>query len=258
MSSRRRRRSRARSTILTNSPVQHEQGAGGHDRAGPQDPQQRGRVRMRSWAGQRREASADAPLVAPPGHHRRRHKTYRYRGEMDDGNTVPGTDDIERDAELEGALAAAEAEIEAAARSVGSLSRELKRARAAAVVGQVRELRRALDAAADQARAVADQVAAGAASYDVDEGELLRSGAYTKELLAAAEGAGVSMHEDDDRLLCYPSIVRVLPGDQALEVDRKRAPRNSSVGGRRPARPRPAGRSPVQARPVPRQPGLRL
>ena len=141
---------------------------------------------------------------------------------MDDGNTVPGTDDVERDAELEGALAAAEAEIEAAARSVGSLSRELKRARAAAVVGQVRELRRALDAAADQARAVADQVAAGAASYDVDEGELLRSGAYTKELLAAAEGAGVSMHEDDDRLLCYPSIVRVLPGDQALEVDRKR------------------------------------
>ena len=42
---------------------------------------------------------------------------------MDDGNTLPGTDDVERDTELEGALAAAEAEIEAAARSVGSLSR---------------------------------------------------------------------------------------------------------------------------------------
>jgi hypothetical protein len=28
------------------------------------------------------------------------------------------------------------------------------------------------------------------------------------------------MFEDDDRLLCYPSILRVLPGDLAVEVDR--------------------------------------
>jgi transposase-like protein len=28
--------------------------------------------------------------------------------------------------------------------------------------------------------------------------------------------------EDDDRLLCYPSLVRVLPGDAALDIDRRR------------------------------------
>jgi hypothetical protein len=31
------------------------------------------------------------------------------------------------------------------------------------------------------------------------------------------------MFAEDDRFLCYPSIVRVLPGDLALEIDRKKA-----------------------------------
>lgn len=124
---------------------------------------------------------------------------------------------------LEGALVAAEREVEQAGRAVASLARELKRARTAAATGQVRELRRVLDAARAAAVAVAEQVRTAAASYDVDETDLLSSGAYAKELLAAAQAAGVAMFEDDDRLLCYPSIVRVLPGDLVLEIDRKRA-----------------------------------
>lgn len=123
---------------------------------------------------------------------------------------------------LEGALALAEDGVEAAGRAVATLGRELKRARAAAAAGQVRDLRRSLEAARKLAAEVIDQVEA-AAGYDLDEGELMSSGAYTTELLAAAKAAGVAMFADDDRLLCYPSIVRVLPGDLALEVDRKRA-----------------------------------
>ncbi|MDN5860430.1 MAG: hypothetical protein L0H84_17630, partial [Pseudonocardia sp.] len=103
------------------------------------------------------------------------------------------------------------------------LARELRRARAAAAVGQVRDLRRALESAMALTDDVAAAVESAAATYDVDETELLSSGAYAKELLATAEAAGVAMFEDDDRLLCYPSIVRVLPGDAALEIDRKRA-----------------------------------
>ena len=30
------------------------------------------------------------------------------------------------------------------------------------------------------------------------------------------------MVEQDDRLLCYPSVVRVLPGDQAIQIDKKK------------------------------------
>jgi hypothetical protein len=124
--------------------------------------------------------------------------------------------------EFEGALARAQADVESAMRTAGGMARELRRARAAAVVGQIRDLRRALDGAVDQVRLLQDAVHAARAAYDIDETRLLESGQYAKELLAAAAEADVAMFEADERLLCYPSIVRVLPGELALEVDRRR------------------------------------
>ena len=116
------------------------------------------------------------------------------------------------DTTMEGALARAEADVEAATRSAHVLAGELRRARSAAAAGQVRELRRALQAAVELADELQRTVREARGSYDVDEGGLLGSGAYAKELLATAAEAGVAMFEEDDRLLCYPSIVRVLPG----------------------------------------------
>jgi hypothetical protein len=123
---------------------------------------------------------------------------------------------------LEAALARAEADVEAASRATASLARELKRARAAAATGQVRDLRKALDAASAMARELADQVRAADRAFDVDEADLLASGAYAKELLEVAAEAGVAIFEEDDRLLCYPSIVRLLPGEASLEIDRRK------------------------------------
>lgn len=123
---------------------------------------------------------------------------------------------------LEAALARAEADVEAAARSAAVVVRELRHARAAAAAGQVRDLRRGLDAAAERVADLARSVAHTRESYDVDEAALLSAGAYAEELLATASQAGVAMFQDDDRLLCYPSIVRVLPADLALEIDRRR------------------------------------
>lgn len=123
---------------------------------------------------------------------------------------------------MEDAFERAESALESSGRSATVLARELKRARTAAASGQVRELRRALAAVADLARDLQQAVDDAARSYDLDETEHLASGAYAEELLAAAAEAGVSMFSEDERLLCYPSIVRVLPGDLALEIDRRR------------------------------------
>lgn len=123
---------------------------------------------------------------------------------------------------LEGALAAAQADAEAMTKAAGTVVRELKKARASAQVGQVREFRRALTQAESLVADLAEQVARSRSAYDIDEGELLASGAYTKELLAAASDEGLSMFEEDGRLLCYPSLVRVLPGELAVEIDRRR------------------------------------
>ena len=123
---------------------------------------------------------------------------------------------------LEAALAATEAHVEAAQRGAALMSRELKTARSAAASGQVRDLRRALAAAVEAAQSLAGAVERAEASYSFDETDHLASGAYARELLDAAAAAGLAMVQDDDRLLCYPSLVRLLPGDAALDIDRRR------------------------------------
>ncbi len=123
---------------------------------------------------------------------------------------------------LESALAAVQSGAEAALRAAAGVTGQLRKARGAAASGQVRDLRRALDAAAAQAASLAAAASELRAQYDFDEAAFLASGGYAKELLAAAAERGVAMFEEDERLLCYPSIVRLVPGETAVEIDRRR------------------------------------
>ena len=45
---------------------------------------------------------------------------------------------------------------------------------------------------------------------------------YASELISAAEGIGLSIYERDRSLISYPSIVRVLPSDRSVRIDRKK------------------------------------
>jgi hypothetical protein len=64
----------------------------------------------------------------------------------------------------------------------------------------VRELRRALDAAAGLADELAATVKDLRASFDIGETAYMASGDYAKELLAMAADRGVAMFEEDERL----------------------------------------------------------
>jgi hypothetical protein len=129
---------------------------------------------------------------------------------------------MESAARFESALSMAERGTEAALKSAGGMTSQLRKAKATAGSGQVRDLRRALDAAAGLADELAAAVRDVRDSLDIDETEYLASGDYAKELLALAADRGVAMFEEDERLLCYPSIVRVVPGDSVVEIDRRR------------------------------------
>jgi hypothetical protein len=129
---------------------------------------------------------------------------------------------VESEITFESVLRETQGSAEAALKSAGILTRELRKAKAAAAGGQVRELRRALEAAVSQADALLDNVRSTRTSFDFDEAGYLASGEYAKELLAMAADRDVSMYEEDERLLCYPSIVRVVPGDAVVEIDRRR------------------------------------
>jgi hypothetical protein len=123
---------------------------------------------------------------------------------------------------FEAALSATEAQAASTLQSAAALTRELKRVKASAAAGETRELRRALDAAETLAGQLADTARSLRAGYDFDGQAYLASGAYAKELLATAAAAGVDVFEEDERLLCYPSLVRILSEQAALEIDRKR------------------------------------
>jgi hypothetical protein len=123
---------------------------------------------------------------------------------------------------IETALAAAEGQAEAALRTAATATTQLRKARSAARAGQVRDLRRALSAAGSLAAELAEDVRALRDAVDIDEQAYMSSGEYTKELLAAAEDAGLAIFEQDDRLMCYPSLVRVLAADSSVEVDKVR------------------------------------
>ncbi|MGH2718955.1 MAG: hypothetical protein ACRDJU_10280, partial [Actinomycetota bacterium] len=124
--------------------------------------------------------------------------------------------------DFEQALAALEGKAERAVKAAGGVARELKKAKSAAATGQVRDLRKSLEQAESLASQLASEAAMLRRSYSFDEASHLSSGSYAKELLAAAEAADLRIFEEDERLLCYPSLVRILPGDAAIEVDKRR------------------------------------
>lgn len=129
---------------------------------------------------------------------------------------------IDRPATLEAALQAAERDADAAIKSLGAALKAAKRAKAAAELGQLRELEQAMDATASLARQASDTADDLRVDWQFDVEGWFKSGEYTKELLAAAAEAGVKAFESDERILCYPTIVQVSPTDATILVDKKK------------------------------------
>lgn len=125
-------------------------------------------------------------------------------------------------ANLESTLSTTEERAAAALKTAAAVTRELRKAKAGAASGQMRELRRAIGAAAGLVDDLSAAVAQVRTSCEFDEETYLASGEYGKELLDLAAERGVAMFEEDERLLCYPSLVRVIASDALVEIDRRR------------------------------------
>jgi hypothetical protein len=123
---------------------------------------------------------------------------------------------------IEAALARTEADADAAARAAASVAKEIKRAKSAANHGTLRDLQKSIAAAEQMADALRDAVRTLRTGWQFDEREYLESGAYTQELIETARERGVRLFEQDERILSYPSVARVLAGDAAIEIDKKR------------------------------------
>lgn len=122
--------------------------------------------------------------------------------------------------QLEPALQAVERDIDAAMKAVTAVLKEVKKAKTAASLGQLRDLRQALAEAESLSDAAADSLATVRAGWVFDEQAHFASGAYAQEVLARARAEGVQAYYSDERLLCYPAIVAF--GDLSVLVDKAR------------------------------------
>ena len=123
---------------------------------------------------------------------------------------------------LEQALARTGADTEASLRAAAAVVAALKRCRGAARDGNLRDLRTALEAVEQAAAALQQQAQATRAGWDFDEDAYFAGRGYLDEVLATAQRMGVAIYERDDRLYCYPSLVRVLPNERAVQIDKTR------------------------------------
>ena len=107
----------------------------------------------------------------------------------------------------------------AAAKELIKVARLLHKSAAEGAIAAIKRAQGRLDEAEVSLR----QAIAGARSWpfrDDEEERYLRDG-YADELRLAASRRGMSIREQDGRLISYPFVVRVLPAKRAVRVDRK-------------------------------------
>jgi hypothetical protein len=123
---------------------------------------------------------------------------------------------------LEKALAKTEAAAEGVLRAASAVTSALKRFRGAAHVGNMRDLRTAI-AAADQALvALRQQFANARDGWDFDEEAYFEDGSFAAELLETAKRLNLGLFQLDERLYSYPVLVRLLPSDRSVMIDKTR------------------------------------
>jgi hypothetical protein len=148
---------------------------------------------------------------------------------------------------LEEALSRTEADASAVLRAATAVAGAAKRFRTAAQAGHLRDLRPAIGAVEQAIAGLGDAVARAKRGWDFDEDAYFAGKAFLRELLETAARMDVRLYEQDDRLYSYPSLVRILPSERAVLIDktRERRLRPSVLVGhlrdlqKRPARFRP-------------------
>ena len=108
--------------------------------------------------------------------------------------------------------------------SVGDLTklaRQLQKAAREGSIGGMKKVQERLDGALSSVSQATFNATQSWPFKDTDEEKYL-SGSYADELRRVASERGLTIHEQDGRLVSHPSILRILPGDRAVRVDKKR------------------------------------
>ncbi|MDE0069110.1 MAG: hypothetical protein OXO48_05310 [Caldilineaceae bacterium] len=129
---------------------------------------------------------------------------------------------------LERAFGDTERAAEAAFKAARGLSSQVRALERAAKTGNIAAIKREQSRLGEALAALEQEIqnAASAWPFSDEEVEQYLNEGYADELQAAAAGVGLRVYERDGNLFSYPSVLRVLPRENAVRVDRKK---NSAI-----------------------------
>lgn len=130
-----------------------------------------------------------------------------------------------REMGLENALQALERDVAAALSAAEGTVKALRSLRAAVSVGKLRDIRASLDSVDRALLVLQQQYANTKDGWNFDEDAYFAEGMFVQELIAEAARLGVNIFERDDRLYCYPMLLRVVGRDRTVLIDKKRETR---------------------------------
>jgi len=107
-------------------------------------------------------------------------------------------------------------------RAAAALTKELRSARDAARVGHCRGLADAISRASSEVDSLVTEVETLRATWAFDARAYLNDGGFTAEVTAAASAAGIRIEPLGERLVAFPSVIRVCPDLVAVEIDGRR------------------------------------
>ena len=122
----------------------------------------------------------------------------------------------------EGALARTESDADQTVKVAETFVRSARNLRDAARTGNLKEIRASVEAGERALASLRQQFANTKDGWMFDAVKHFESGLFARELMDAGGRSGVSIMERDDRLYCYPSLIRVSATDRAVYIDRKR------------------------------------
>lgn len=126
---------------------------------------------------------------------------------------------------LEKALAKTEDDADTSLKAAQGVFAALRKISSAARLGNLKDLKSAMEAADKAEAALRQQMANAKAGWNFNDEAYLSDGSYVIELLELAAQKGLRIFQSEDRLFAYPVLVRVLPAEKAVLIDKTREKR---------------------------------
>ncbi len=123
---------------------------------------------------------------------------------------------------LEKALAKTQADVEATLKTAVSVVNSLKKFRINIQTGNLCDLKKTIDSAEQVIATLKQQFVNTKEGWNFDSENYVASRAFIGEILEMSESSDVKMFEQDERLYCYPFLIRILPNELAVQIDKRK------------------------------------